>query len=110
MERGATGHETDGRPRSLAAFMSLVCALLLAAGALTASVLNPARAYADAGIPVYSSPEELDGKRFGAITGSTQEGVIEANFPSAQIQYFDSFSDLATAVEADQIDVLRTRR
>ena len=53
---------------------------------------------------VYSTMAELADKRIGVTTGSVHGGLVADLLPNAQISYFGSFSDLAAALKAGQID------
>ena len=46
----------------------------------------------------------LDGKTAGVVTGTTQEANIRENLPNARIQYFNSVTDVALALENNKID------
>ena len=52
----------------------------------------------------YASLDELDGKRIGVQTGSTFDAIALARLPKAQISYFNSYPDMAAAMEAGRID------
>ena len=47
---------------------------------------------------------DFNGKRFGIKTGSSFEAVTLDNFPDSKYYYYDSTSDLITALENNKID------
>ena len=55
----------------------------------------------DSGEPVY---KEFANKRVGILTGSNFEPASFKFFPDAEYSYYDSQSDLITALKADKID------
>ena len=46
----------------------------------------------------------LEGKTAGVMTGTPQDAIILAKLPNAQIQYFNSITDVALALEKNKID------
>ena len=52
----------------------------------------------------YISLSQLDGKRIGVQTGTTFDEIVLGALPGAQISYFNSYPDMAAALEADKID------
>lgn len=61
-------------------------------------------ATAAAGTPVFNFIRELDGRRIGIQTGTTFDTIVLKALPEAQISHFNSYSDLAAALEANKID------
>ena len=60
------------------------------------------------GIPVFADSDEdtmslLTGKTAGVMTGTPQDKIILAKLPDAQIQYFNSITDVALALEKHKI-------
>ena len=53
---------------------------------------------------VYGHLRELDGKRIGVQTGTTFDEIVLTALPDAQISYFNSYPDMAAALEANKID------
>ena len=53
---------------------------------------------------VYTSVDELAGKRIGVTTGSIHDRLIAKRLPSAEIMYFTGLADLPVALKARQID------
>ena len=53
---------------------------------------------------VYTSLAQLDGKRIGVKTGTTFDEIVLGSLPEAQISYFNSYPDMAAALEANKID------
>ena len=51
-----------------------------------------------------SSLAQLDGKRIGVQTGTTFDEIVLGTLPNAIISYFNSYSDMAAALEANKID------
>lgn len=61
------------------------------------------------GSRIYAASEEemldlLDGKTAGVMTGTPQDGIILAKIPDAKMQYFNSITDVALALEKNKID------
>ncbi|MBQ8964202.1 MAG: transporter substrate-binding domain-containing protein [Clostridia bacterium] len=52
----------------------------------------------------YTSLAQLDGKRIGVQTGTTFDEIVLGALPDAQISYFNSYPDMAAALEANKID------
>ena len=46
----------------------------------------------------------LEGKTAGVMTGTPQDAIILAKLPDAEIQYFNSITDVALALEKKKID------
>ena len=63
-----------------------------------------AGADADEAEGVYGSVSDLDGCRIGVQTGSTFDRIVLDALPDAKISYFNSYSDMAAALEAQKID------
>ena len=55
----------------------------------------------DSGI---SSLSELNGKRIGVQTGTTFDEIVLETLPNAKVSYFNSYPDMAAALEANKID------
>lgn len=51
-----------------------------------------------------TSLEDLDGRRIGVCTGTIYDEYATGQFPSADIQYFNSSSDMAVAIKSGKID------
>ena len=61
------------------------------------------------GFPALADSDEetfalLEGKTAGVMTGTPQDAIIWAKLPNAQIQYFNSITDVALALEKNKID------
>ena len=52
----------------------------------------------------YKSLDELNGKRIGVQTGGTFDAIVSARLPEVQFSYFNSYPDMAAALEAGRID------
>lgn len=52
----------------------------------------------------YTSLSDLNGARIGIQTGTTFDEIVLEALPNAQISYFNSYPDMATALEANKID------
>ncbi len=50
------------------------------------------------------SMEDMNGKLIGTLTGSIGGTAIEENFPDSQVLYFDTITDMLTALQAGKID------
>ncbi|MBQ9518273.1 MAG: transporter substrate-binding domain-containing protein, partial [Firmicutes bacterium] len=50
------------------------------------------------------SPDSLDGKRVGIVTGSSYDKNITKNYPGAKIKFFASTTDMITALKTNKID------
>ena len=48
--------------------------------------------------------DELDGKHIGVQTGSINGPLAEARFPNSEISYFNSQTDVMTALKTGKID------
>lgn len=60
---------------------------------------------ADSPVPGrYKSLDELNGKRIGVQTGGTFDAIVSARLPDVQFSYFNSYPDMAAALEAGRID------
>ena len=53
---------------------------------------------------VFTSLTELDGRRVGVQTGTTFDEIVLETLPQAKISYFNSYPDMAAALEANKID------
>ena len=51
-----------------------------------------------------TSIDDLSGKRIGVMTGSIYDEAAKANIRNAQLVYYDSVSELPTALDAGEID------
>ena len=64
----------------------------------------------DSTAPSSSSSEDvyklLSGKRAGVITGTPQDQIVKDKVPDAQLQYFNTATDLALALRAGKIDFM----
>ena len=49
-------------------------------------------------------PDDLTGKRLGVVTGGMFDGVARKYYPEAELRYYDTFLDLADALDAGIID------
>ena len=58
----------------------------------------------DADQGVYTSIEELSGKRIGIQMGSILDRMTEDHIPDVKIFYFNSFPDTVVALKSNQID------
>lgn len=80
--------------------LGLLCAVMLAV--MSCALPAPALAAGTA------SEEEvfglLAGKTAGVMTGTPQDRIILAKVPDAKIQYFNSITDVALALEKDKVD------
>ena len=52
----------------------------------------------------YTSLSQLDGARIGVQTGTTFDQIVLETLPNAKISYFNTYPDMAAAVEANKID------
>ncbi|MBR4539357.1 MAG: transporter substrate-binding domain-containing protein [Clostridia bacterium] len=52
----------------------------------------------------YASLQDLNGKRIGVQTGTTFDEIVLETLPDAAISYFNSYPDMAAALEANKID------
>ena len=52
----------------------------------------------------YTSLSQLNGKRIGVQTGTTFDEIVLGVLPDAKISYFNTYSDMAAALEANKID------
>ena len=52
----------------------------------------------------YSSLSDFSDKRIGVCTGTIQGAAVEKEFPDAEISYYNSHTDLLTALRQDKID------
>lgn len=50
----------------------------------------------------------LDGKRIGIQTGTSYTQMVEEKLPNAHISYYNSYTDLLTALTGDKIDAFTT--
>lgn len=69
---------------------------------------NPAGTEEAAGTQVYNSVEELESKRFGVLTGTIFDQVVQENVPDSQIVYYNATADLPEALERGKIDAYAT--
>lgn len=80
--------------------LGLLCMLLLVviSFAFPASIV---KAHAASEEEMFS---HLSGKTAGVMTGTPQDAIILAKIPDAKIQYFNSITDVALALEKNKID------
>ena len=52
----------------------------------------------------FTSLDQLDGARIGIQTGTSYTDVVRQRLPDAQISYFNTYTDMAAAVETHKID------
>ena len=52
----------------------------------------------------FTSLAQLNGKRIGIQTGTTFDGIVLKALPDANISYFNTYPDMAAALEAKKID------
>ncbi|MBR0228249.1 MAG: transporter substrate-binding domain-containing protein, partial [Clostridia bacterium] len=52
----------------------------------------------------YASVQDLNGKRIGVQTGTTFDEIVLETLPDAKVSYFNSYPDMAAALEANKID------
>ena len=52
----------------------------------------------------YASLQDLNGKRIGVQTGTTFDKIVLETLPDAKVSYFNSYPDMAAALEANKID------
>ena len=52
----------------------------------------------------YAGLDQLDGKRIGVQTGTINGPLAEARFPDAQVNYFNSQTDVLTALKTGKVD------
>ena len=53
---------------------------------------------------VYTSLDQLDGKRIGVQTGTTAADIARGRLPNIEISYFTTFPDMAMALKTNKID------
>ena len=53
---------------------------------------------------VYTSLDQLDGKRIGVQTGTTAADIARSRLPNIEISYFTTFPDMAMALKTHKID------
>ncbi|MBQ6962002.1 MAG: transporter substrate-binding domain-containing protein, partial [Clostridia bacterium] len=51
-----------------------------------------------------ASLQDLNGKRIGVQTGTTFDEIVLETLPDAKVSYFNSYPDMAAALEANKID------
>ena len=51
-----------------------------------------------------TSMEQMNGKRIGVQTGTTFDDIVLQSLPEAKISYFNTYPDMAAALEANKID------
>lgn len=76
----------------------MLLAGLVIIAALVASI--PAMAQTE----VYTSLQELNGKRIGVQTGTTFDAIVEKSLPDAKIEYYNSYADMTEALASNKID------
>ena len=77
-----------------------ICALLLALLLLGAGLGSGAIAETGEG----GALAAYNGKRIGVQTGTTFDAIVLETLPDAQISYFNTYPDMAAALEANKID------
>lgn len=75
-------------------FMFLVCM----------SFYTPVAADTTASSDTKAELDVLKGKTAGVMTGTPQDSIVQANVPDAQIQYFNTATDMALALQTGKID------
>lgn len=55
-------------------------------------------------VPEYTKASDLNGKRIGVNTGSIQGPIVERELPESAISYYDTSTDLLTALRQNKID------
>ena len=78
--------------------------VVLAVRSSDLAALTPKESGAADDSAVITSLAQLDGRRIGIQTGTTFDEIVLAALPSAQISYFNSYPDMAAALEAHKID------
>ena len=53
-----------------------------------------------------TSWQQMDGKKIGTLTGSVGGPAIESNLPDAEIFYFDTITDMLTALQMEKVDAV----
>ncbi len=53
---------------------------------------------------VYTSIEELEGKRIGIQTGTIFDGLVKKNIKNVELLYYGGFPDLVVALKSNKID------
>ncbi|MBR6164332.1 MAG: ABC transporter substrate-binding protein/permease [Clostridia bacterium] len=80
-------------------WVALALVLMLA---LAAALPLPAESSAQEGI--FTSLWQLNGKRIGVQVGTDYELLVEKLLPEAEISFYNSYPDLAAALETNKID------
>ena len=52
----------------------------------------------------YTSLDPLNGKSIGVQTGTAQEQIVQQSLPDAELSFFNSYSDLVTALDTHKIE------
>lgn len=52
----------------------------------------------------YTSLDQLNGKSIGVQTGTAQEQIVQQSLPDAELSFFNSYSDLVTALDTHKIE------
>lgn len=81
----------------------LLLLLLLSAGVLLGAAATVWAADNEP-VPAFTSLAELEGKRIGIQTGTTYDEMVTNYFSNVELQYFNTYSDMAAAVEAGKLD------
>ena len=78
----------------------LLCLLVIAMACICVFISIPLKTYGDSDEDTFKL---LSGKTAGVMTGTPQDGIILAKVPDAHIQYFNSITDVALALEKNKV-------
>ena len=78
----------------------LLCFFIIAMACICVFVSMPLKTYGDSDEDTFKL---LSGKTAGVMTGTPQDGIILAKVPDANIQYFNSITDVALALEKNKV-------
>ena len=87
--------------KSLYNLLCLMLAMLLCLGTSATAMAEADTEYSEEEIL-----EVLEGKTAGVMTGTPQDAIIQAKISNVEIQYFNSATDLALALEKRKIDFI----
>ena len=73
-------------------------------GVALAILVDDQEAVSSSPMEAFTSLSQLDGARIGVQTGTTFDEIVLETLPNAKISYFNSYPDMAAAVEANKID------
>ena len=73
-------------------------------GVVLAILVDDPEAVSPSATEAFTSLSQLDGARIGVQTGTTFDEIVLETLPNAKISYFNSYPDMAAAVEANKID------